>query len=446
MVAPAYLFACLLLGGSAQGIWQNALLQLAGVVIIAWAAAEARPAPVTPSAKQLLLIALAAIALIAVQLVPLPPSIWAHGPRVPIAESLRLLGDARGAMPLTLAPYSTLSSLLALIPPLAMLCAILGLKAFRLRWLAAALLAGAFAGILLGALQVTSAEPDQSPWYLYRETNWGAGVGFFANANHMATLLVISLPFLAALAAAGRSANLQRYSALLSIIVGAVLVLVVGIALNGSIAGYVLALPVAAASTLIVIPRGNKARGAVGLVAALLLAGGLIALATSSISSSAVGKEAATSAQSREEIFSTTARAIGDFMPWGSGLGTFRQVYPMYELLDQVTPTYVVHAHNDYAEIALEAGIPGIVLVLLFLAWWRDGVWRVWRTAEAGPFARAATIASAAILVHSVVDFPLRTAAVSAAFAMCLALIADYRAPQPRDETDFRPTRHVVLR
>ena len=30
-VAPAYLLACLILGGSAQGIWQNTLLQLAGL-------------------------------------------------------------------------------------------------------------------------------------------------------------------------------------------------------------------------------------------------------------------------------------------------------------------------------------------------------------------------------------------------------------------------------
>ena len=82
----------------------------------------------------------------------------------------------------------------------------------------------------------------------------------------------------------------------------------------------------------------------------------------------------------------------------------------------QVTTEYVVHAHNDYAELALELGFAGVVLMLLFLAWWGAAVWRAWRTAEAGPFARAAAIASAAVLVHSLVDFPLRTAAISACF------------------------------
>ena len=71
-VAPLYLFACLLLGGSAQGIWQNAVLQLGGIVLIAWAAATGTPEPMPRRAKALLLLAIAAIAIVALQLVPLP--------------------------------------------------------------------------------------------------------------------------------------------------------------------------------------------------------------------------------------------------------------------------------------------------------------------------------------------------------------------------------------
>ena len=62
------------------------------------------------------------------------------------------------------------------------------------------------------------------------------------------------------------------------------------------------------------------------------------------------------------------------------------------------------------------------------------------------PVARAASIASAAILAHSLVDFPLRTAAISAAFAMFAALLADRRQPIASDPGDLRPTRHFVLR
>jgi O-antigen ligase len=164
------------------------------------------------------------------------------------------------------------------------------------------------------------------------------------------------------------------------------------------------------------------------------------------IGSGAIGEHATSAVQSRADILATTTRAAGDFMPFGSGLGSFRSVYPLYEHTDQVTDTYVVHAHNDYAEVALELGLAGIILILLFLAWWIVAVWRVWRTAEAGPFARAAAIASAAILFHSLVDFPLRTAAISACFAMCLALLADSRAAPLKEKAELRKRRHVEFR
>jgi O-antigen ligase len=444
--APVYLLACLVIGGSAQGIWGNMLLQIAGILIIAAAAAKALDGPLPAAARQVLWIAIAALVMVIAQVVPVPMAFWANGPRAAIAAGYRLFGSPLSAMPVSLAPFSTLAAMLALIPPLAMFCATIGLKAHRPRWLAGALLAGAVAGILLGALQVASTNPDQSPWYLYPETNYGFSVGFFANANHMATLLVVTLPFLAALAASGRSANLQRYSGLLAMVAGAVVVVVVGIALNGSLAGFGLSLPVAAASTLIVLPPASRVRRAIAILAAALLVGAVLALATTSIGSAKFGEEATTSVQSRQEILATTGRAIKDFMPLGSGIGTFAKVYPIYEDLDQVSMTYVVHAHNDYAELLLETGLPGMAILLAFLAWWSTAVWRVWRTAEAGPFARAASVASAAILVHSTVDFPLRTAAISAVFAMCVGLLAGSGSPQRRDASDLRPARHAVLK
>src|SRR4051794_13036170 len=238
LVAPVYLLACLILGGSAQGIWQNMLLQLAGLGIIAWTAA-AGDDPLPKAARSLLLILVAGLVVVVLQLIPLPSSLWAHGLRARIADDYGLLGQAAPWLPISMTPYAALDNLLGVIPPLAVFCAILRLGAFRASWLAAALLAGAVAGIILGALQL-GAPGATSPWYLYRETNRGLAVGFFANANHMADLLVVALPFVAALAAAGRSRNVQRYSALLAILAGAAVVLVVGIVLNGSLAGYAL--------------------------------------------------------------------------------------------------------------------------------------------------------------------------------------------------------------
>ena len=442
-VAPAYLLACLILGGSAQGIWQNTLLQLAGLGIIAWAAATGDE-PLPKSAQALMLILIAAFVIVVLQLIPLPASLWAHGLRMRIAEGYSLLGRPVPSLPLSLTPYASLSTLLAIIPPLAVFCAILRLGAFRASWLAAALLAGAVAGITLGALQVV-APGAASPWYLYHETNRGVAVGFFANANHMADLLVCGLPFIAALAAGGRSRNIQRYSALLIILAGAALLLVVGIALNGSLAGYTLAVPAIAASILIVAPAQRSVRVPVAIIAGLALVAAVAAMASTSIGSSRIGQEASGSVESRQEILKTTGRAIRDTMPFGSGLGSFVKVYPLYESADHVTPEYVVHAHNDYAELTLELGLAGVLLIGVFLAWWTAAARAGWRTGGGGPYARAASIASAVILVHSVVDFPLRTAAISATFAMCLALLINRRPAQRQDPADLRPARHLVV-
>jgi O-antigen ligase len=315
------------------------------------------------------------------------------------------------------------------------------LRAYRPHWLAFALIAGTLAGISLAAMQVASASG-----YLYEQTSPGRGVGFFANADHMATLLVITIPFLASIVAAARTASAQRYSAIVAVAAGLAIVVVVGVALNGSLAGYGLALPVMAASALIVLPPSSRLRLWVVGLAALLVLGSVVALETTSIGSNRLGQHAASSAQSRADIFATTSRAAADFMPFGSGLGSFRSVYHLYERPEQVTTEYVVHAHNDYAELALELGLAGIVLMVLFLAWWAAGVWRAWRTAEAGPFARAAAVASAAVLIHSLVDFPLRTAAIGACFGMCLALLADSRAAPPKEKKALRKRRHVEFK
>jgi O-antigen ligase len=442
------LFLCLILGGSAQAIWGNMLLQLLGIAIIAWAAIARSDEPIATPARHLLILAALAIALVALQLVPIPASVWpAFGGRRMIASGYPLLGLPTPAFPISLTPYDSLDSLLASIPPLAMVCAIVRLKAYRPSWLAAALVAGTLAGVLLGVAQVGSSDPESSPWYLYHETNFGSAVGFFANANHMALLLVIALPFVAAILAAARRANIQRFSALVAMVIGAMLVIVVGILLNRSFAGYGLGLAVLVASLLIVIPGRSVLRPVVAVAAALLLVAALTVIARSAVGSMKWNEEATTSVQSRQAMLATTSRAISDFMPLGSGLGSFRQVYSLYEDPGQVTNTFVVHSHDDYAELVLELGIPGVILMFLFLVWWVRAVWSVWRSPEVGPYARAASIASAAILAHSLVDFPLRTEALSACFAMCLALLADRRgAPPPKDPSDLRPTRHFVLR
>lgn len=445
-VAPLYLFLCIVLGGSAQGIWANMVLQLLGVAILVLAAASPSTEGLTSTGRHLLLLALGAVALIALQMLPLPPSLWMQlGGRQIIVDGNATLGLGAPWLPLSLAPYRTFDALLGLIPPLALFCAIASLGAYRRSWLVAALVSGTIAGIVLGALQVTAAGDAATSWYPYAQSSFGVATGFFANSNHMATLLVATIPFLAALVRSAQGFNRQRSLMVMAVTAAAALLLFVGILLNRSLAGYGFAPPVLAASALMLFLKRGSASHLAAAAAALLALGAAVLLATTSIRGGTFGNDAEIWVESRQDMLETTTEALRDYFPWGSGLGTFRSIYQLYEDPAEVTSTYVSHAHNDYVELALETGLPGILLLLLFLSWWGRASWRAWSDADLNAYARAATIASAAILVHSLVDFPLRTATIAAVFAMCLALLVERPPLSRRTGSDWRAARHVVI-
>jgi O-antigen ligase len=445
-VAPAYLFACLILGGSVQAIWGNAVLQLAGIAIIAWGALERPGTAMSRPARQLALIAALAIFWVLVQLIPLPAAWWTElGPRAEFAEVYARLGLPLPALPLSVAPYATLSTLLTLIPPIALYVAVERLHAYRTAFLVAALAAGTLGGILLGLLQVNSAGSVQSPYYLYPDVNVGAATGFFANANHMASLLLATLPFLAALAAGARLSQRRQSGAVITGAAALALVVVVGIVLNGSLAAFALLPAVLVGSALIVFPVTSRLRRGAVVGAAILLAGGVAALNLTAIGGGNVGAAPVEAVSSRPAIFANTANAARAYFPFGSGLGTYRNVYDRFEDPDRVSRTRSSHAHNDYAELALELGLPGILLILLFAFWWARAAMQTWRSPEPEVYARAAAVASAAILAHSLVDYPLRTAAMAAVFAMSLAFLAGRVRAAPGEPNALRPTRHLSL-
>ena len=443
-VAPAYLFLCIVLGGSAQGIFSNLALQLAGVGIIAWALLTRIPLKDSRPARQLGWLASAAATLVLLQLLPLPPVVWSHLPgRQFIVDGFRLLGQPLPWMPLSLAPADTIATAMAMVPPLAMLALILRLGAYRDSWLLIALLCATFISVALGVLQIQNGGTGP---YLYPLANLGTASGLFANANHMATLLLISIPFLVALGARRyrRLSNAKDRLLTVTLGSGAAIVVLLGIFTNQSLALLVIGAPVVGAAALQLIPPGRVRLGRLAAMLGLLLLAGSAALAV--MVSSGMSTPNQSSVTIRAEIWKHSTEAIRDYGLAGSGVGTFPSIYPHYEDPATVERTYVNHAHNDYMEIVLETGLPGGVLLLLFLAWWGSRAVAIWRSPNAAELARAACIASAAILLHSLVDYPLRTAAIATAMAMALALMADpaRRRHQVR-LAELRPTRHLTL-
>lgn len=450
IVAAAYLGACLLLGGaSAAGVAANAFLQLVGlglVVALLWR----RDFTLPDGARGPLWVGLGLLLTGLLSLVPLPGGLGSSLPlRAELAEAFRLIGMAPPALAASLAPSWTLNSLLHLLPAAAMFLLVLRLPNDERRRLPLVLLVVAGVSVVLGAFQLMGG-PD-SPLRFYAVTNRTSPVGFFSNANHEATLLLCALPLTAVIAgrmATRRSRSKRSGGAIVSVSIA--VFIMAGIAISGSSAGYGLAVPAAVASFLIYrrTVAGRIAPGWWAGLAALALVFAFAGL------QGPLGKEAfeadmaSDQPSSRRVLASTTVEIIKDSFPLGTGLGTFSTVYRRYEDPSRITRQFANHAHNDYVEAVLELGAPGLLLILGFLFWWGRRSYSAWtRDFEGGALARAGSVMVGIVLAHSIVDYPLRTAAIVAVFAMGCALMVPpaprRSSAEPVEDDMAEPLRHI---
>lgn len=441
-LVPGYLLASLLLGGaSAAGFLANGLLQVAAIPLIGWSLWQLlQSGPAQQARTPLLLLGLLVAALV-LQLIPLPPSIWTLLPgREPVVEGYGLLGIPLPWQPLTLAPDGALASLLWLLPAFATFMATVVLGAFRGRWIAGVLVAVTMASIALGALQVVGGA------YLYTITNYGVAVGFFANGNHNATLLLVCIPFLAALQATllRRKSSPRSVSAIRLMTTSLYAMVVVGLLINASLAGIGLCVPVAMTTWLLFGRQRPAIRRGLLIANLLVSVGTVVTIAIGPFGNNLFGQQADSAGLSRQTSFKLTWQAAGEYFPFGSGVGSFQPVYRTQEPLDTVSTTYMNHAHSDWLEILLETGLCGMVLASMFLVWWLRRARAILTAQEPDYVARAAIIAIAAILLHSIVDYPLRTAAISSVFAVCIGLMSGVR-PYVRPRKLETAARHLSL-
>ena len=444
-IAPLYLLLCLLLGGaSAAGVIANAFLQILGLVLLAGFALsrETRGRSLLGTRGFLLLVG-ATVLLVLCQLVPLPAAIWTHLPgRGDIAAGYRLLGIAAPGLPLSLDANATVAAGLSLLPPVAM--AVATIHATN-RSRIAALVVLVFATILstlVGALQLSGG--GDSPFYFYEITNPNKAVGFFANSNHLATLFLITLPCVAALAARENGSRRRRSAkGRRPMLVGIGLFCCFGLILNRSLAGLSMMLPVLLASFMLwrhemqkPLKRSHVALGATAAALVMVFAfagplGGRFLEKTLS------AKDPVT----RHTTNLLTFNAAIDHLPFGTGLGTFVPVYASYEKPETISITYVNHAHDDYAEILLEAGLPGCLVLIAWLLWYARRTRDIWAgQTAAGSLARAASVMIGVVIVHSLVDYPIRTAAIAALVGLAAGLLA---VPAPRVATAAKTAGNV---
>lgn len=367
------------------------------------------------------LAAIAAIPLI--QLVPLPPGVWTALPgRDEMALALQLAGLQPDWAPLSLSPDHTWRSALALIPPAAFFIAMLSQTGQQRERLAYLCVAGAIVAIGLGAAQLASGGERLYPW---ATTSAGSVNGFFANRNHLASYILITLPFAVILGAAtlrrrGRTASGLWFGALFTGLA------IVALAAIRSRVGITLFAPVMVVSLLgawIAAGRGRPGPGLlvfVGSIAAALTAVAVLALPPILARFDTQGAP-----EDRFQRWPLVAEAAETYLPLGSGIGSFDPVYRSVEPLRELDGSFFNQAHNEYVETWLEAGWAGAGVIIAFLVWYSRRCWSAWRArpSRERDMQRAASIGIGVLLVHSIADYPLRTATLAVVFALCCALL-----------------------
>jgi putative inorganic carbon (HCO3(-)) transporter len=417
----AFLLLVLLLGGaSAAGYTGNLILQFSGVALIAYAVWNADQAGDQPTGLGRFLLALAV--LFALQFLPLPPSLWQLLPgRDAVAKGFDLAAMPQPWLAYSLDPWGSLQSLVWWIPALAIFLAMRAKNAPPARLLIWLIAAVAYGSVILAAAQAFGGSG-----YFYTITNRGNGVGLFSNSNHFSSFLLVAMALLAGQSLHDRpSGHHGKHRHTADYFLAAQLApLVVGVILSASLAGQLLMLPVLGGIVLLARPDWKLRWTLVAAVLAVFSVG-LVWLLSSGIAANDLLAKSGTAGISRGEFLVNGSRMVQDFAPFGSGIGTFREIYPWYEDVTKVGTTYANHAHNDLLELLIETGLVGLIVLALFLVWLGKRSWQLWNgNRNENLVALSASLATFAVLLHSLVDYPLRTAAISSLIALCCVLMS----------------------
>lgn len=143
-----------------------------------------------------------------------------------------------------------------------------------------------------------------------------------------------------------------------------------------------------------------------------------------------------TDAEIRNAYAIATLEAARTFWPWGSGLGSFEAVFPRFQPAQ--TPGYINHAHNDYAQLLMEAGLGAVLAaagVLFLVGQQINSLSRAMRLRRGKRMSAEvsmrcyAGLGVLALLLHSWVEFNMRIPAL----AICGAfLLGTFLKPLPK--------------
>lgn len=410
----AVLLGCLWLAGGASRadvIGQVIVRAASWAILIAFVLFGPRPSLI--EVRTVAALVFAAVALTALQLVPLPPAAWTELPgREVLTRAVAVLGEEQPWRPVSMSPGATVNALSSLIVPVVALLLAAPLSRSE-HWRTATILLGlVVASSLLGLLQFSGSHFDHP---LINDVT-GSVSGSFANRNHLALFAGIGCILAPSWAFRdGHGARWKPWTALGLTILFLLIILATGSRTGMLVGGLGIVIGLAIvrrplASALRRLPR----RWTVAAITATV--GGLVLAIVASIAlDRAVSVDRATTTVINDELriqaFPVIVEMAKLYFPVGSGIGAFDPVYRIHEPSALLNIRYLNHAHNDLLEVVLDAGLPGLLILATAVGWW---FWRsatVWLR-DAGSDASLARMGSGIlllVLIASVTDYPART-------------------------------------
>lgn len=410
----AFLAVLWLAGGASRAsvMGQVVVRFVAVAMLVVLALFGDRPAIARARPIWWLLFAMAGVALL--QLVPLPPAMWQALPGRAMFEAATF-GGPQPWRPLSLVPSGTINALISLLIPLTVLWLAGTVRPEERRWLPGAILVMMMASCLLGLMQFSGAGLNNP----FINDSPGEVGSSFANRNHFALLLALGC----VLIPNWMFADSHRARGRAVVGLGAMLLFLLVILATGSRGGLLLG--VIALGMGLVIARRNIRRllrraprwafpAVITVVVALIV--GVVVLSVAADRAVSIQRvfDVDAGQDMRSQALPTVWAMTREYFPVGTGLGGFDPMFRIHEPFALLKPTYFNHAHNDLLEVVLEAGLPGMLLLLSALAWWGWATLRVWRGGlrENGidpMLPRIGSVMLLLIVIASAFDYPART-------------------------------------
>lgn len=451
----AFLVLCFFFGGSSRAdMVQLVVLRPLTILLAAYGLAMVRKDQLQAVRVPFAFVCVV-IAVVGLQLVPLPHAIWSHLPTHElIADIDRRTGLGEVWRPISIAPAATASALFSLAVPLGALVLFAIQEGPWRRRVWTAVLWIALASSVLGLFQVLSG--NGGILYFYRLANFGSPIGFFANRNHhavfQAVMLVVACGRIASLRLRGKAPT-SAYILPITVCLFAVPV-VMSSQSRAGMGAFVVAILVGAylLARSGVVPEtvrlGRKAR----LSGNTILAGGAaLAVAMFAVLLGLAGQLSVTEMfgisdgtyETRLVILPIVLDMAASGMPMGYGAGAFVKAFYIFEPAELVSPQYINHAHNDWLQPVVEAGLAGLLLVAALGYWVVARGIRLFRNRGSAAYVARLTHWSviSLLLGASIVDYPLRTPAAMAILAIAVAALCladDRRGGRGRHVSDAR--------